>query len=91
MQNDEPTEGNRPASISGGRTLREIGAFWDEHDFTEFDTDAPDIEAEVVCSVPVEPTLFAAVAELARRRGISAETLVNLWLQQKLDEHNSGA
>ena len=24
-------------------TLEEMGAFWDEHDFTEFDTDAPDV------------------------------------------------
>jgi hypothetical protein len=30
--------------------------------------------------------LFNALAEEARRHGVQVETLVNLWLQQKLGE-----
>lgn len=42
------------SSISLSRSVEEIGAFWDEHDFTEFDTDLPDVEFEVSVAVPVE-------------------------------------
>ncbi len=89
MQNGGATEGRDVTSISGSRTLGEIGAFRDEHDFAEFDTDAPEVDVEISCSVPVEPALFAAVEEMARRRGISAQTLVNLWLSQKVGESNA--
>lgn len=40
---------NRLSSISQADTLEKIGEFWDHHDFTEFDTDAPDVEFEIVC------------------------------------------
>ena len=35
---------------------------------------------------PVEPKLAAKVRVAAQKRGISAETLVNLWLQERLPE-----
>jgi len=63
-----------------------MGEFWDRHDFTEFDTDKPDIGFNVRCAVPVDSTLLTQVEEQASRRGVSVETLVNLWLQQKLSE-----
>ena len=50
-------DADRLSSISKADTLEKMGEFWDTHDFTDFDTDAPDVE-----------------------------TLVNLWLQQKLVE-----
>ena len=39
-----------------------MGAFWDEHDFTEFDDpDAPDVEFEITLSVAIDPDLLAGV------------------------------
>lgn len=35
---------NNLSSISQADTLEKMGEFWDTHDFTEFDTDVPDIE-----------------------------------------------
>lgn len=35
---------DRKSSISGVKTLREIGEFWDTHDFTDFDMDTADVE-----------------------------------------------
>ena len=78
---------NKQSSISKATTLEEMGKFWDAHDFTQFDTDAPDIELTVSCTVSIEPDLLSAVAQQAHKRGISVETLVNLWLQEKLAEH----
>jgi len=83
-------EENRTSSISRASSLEEMGEFWDTHDFTDFDSDAPDVEFEITCAVPVEVDLLSSVEEQARQRGVSVETLVNLWLQQKLVEHSRG-
>jgi hypothetical protein len=66
-----------------------MGEFWDTHDFTEFDTDAPDVEFQISCMVPIDPDLLTAVEAQAQARGLNVETLVNLWLQQKLQELTS--
>lgn len=79
-------EESKLSSISRSGTLKGIGEFWDSHDFTEFDTDAPDVEFHISCAVPVDPDLLSAVEKLAHKRGIGVETLINLWLQQKLLE-----
>ena len=79
-------DADRLSSISKADTLEKMGEFWDTHDFTDFDTDAPDVEFKVSCAVPVELDLFSLVEKQARRRGVDVETLVNLWLQQKLLE-----
>lgn len=81
-------EENKVSSISKADTLEKMGEFWDSHDFTDFDDpNAPDIEFDVSCAVPIELELFSLVEKQAQLRGITVETLVNLWLQQKLDEH----
>ena len=77
---------NKLSSISEADSLEKIGEFWDTHDFTEFDTDASDVEFTISARVSIEPDLLAAVEDQARRRGIGVETLVNLWLQEKLSE-----
>jgi hypothetical protein len=77
------------SSISKADTYEEMGEFWDNHDFTVHDTDAPDVDFKVVCAVPVELELFSQVEQQAHLRGVSVETLVNMWLQQKLIEQQS--
>jgi hypothetical protein len=78
---------NKFSSISQADTLEKMGEFWDTHDFTDFDNpDAPDVEFTVSCAVPVELELLSSMEKQARRRGVTVETLVNLWLQQKLAE-----
>jgi hypothetical protein len=82
-------EENRASSISKADLDEEIGEFWDSHDFTEFDTDAPDAQFEITCAVPVEVELFGEIEKQAHKRGVKVETLVNLWLQQKLAEEEA--
>lgn len=76
------------SSNSKTSTDEGIGEFWDTHDFTDFDTDASDVQFEVVCAIPIDKELFKAIETEARKRGIQTETLVNLWLQQKLNEQS---
>ena len=37
-------EENKLSSVSKADSDEQIGEFWDSHDFTEFDSDAPDAE-----------------------------------------------
>ncbi len=77
---------NRVSNISKFGTDEKIGEFWDNHDFTEFDSDVPDVAFTVSFAVPVEVELFSAIEKEAKKHGVNIETLVNLWLQQKLAE-----
>jgi len=68
-----------------------MGEFWDRHDFTEFDDpNSPDVEFHATVAIPVEPDLLSDIEEFAHLRGISVETLVNLWLKEKLVETKAG-
>lgn len=79
-------DASKLSSISQANTDEKIGEFWDTHDFTDFDTDAPDVKFEIACAVPIEVDLFSEIEQQARQRGVKVETLVNLWLRQKLAE-----
>jgi hypothetical protein len=77
----------KTSSVSKSNSLEKMGEFWDKHNFTEFDSETPDIKFEVTCAVPVEIDLFTEIEKQAHQRGVSVETLVNLWLQQKIAEN----
>ena len=78
---------SRVSSMSQADTLEKMGEFWDTHDFTDFDNLAtPDVECQMACAIPIEVELLSALEQHARLHGVHVETLVNLWLQQKLAE-----
>ena len=39
---------NKSSTISKAESGEKIGEFWDTHDVTDFDTDAPDAEFEII-------------------------------------------
>ena len=79
------------SSVSKTNSLEKMGEFWDKHDFTEFDDlNAPDVEFHVTVAIPIEPDLLSDIEELAHVRGNNVETLVNLWLKEKLVETKAG-
>jgi hypothetical protein len=74
-------------SVSKANSPEKMGEFWDKHDFTEFDDPgAPDVDFKITVAIPIEPDLLSDLEELAQRRGIKVETLVNLWLKEKVVE-----
>ena len=77
---------NRLSSICKADSDEKVGEFWDSHDFTDFDTNTPDAEFEVIGTVPVQLELLNEIEAQAAKRGVKVETLVNQWLQQKLGE-----
>lgn len=82
------------SSISNASSYQEIGEFWDTHDVTDFWDQTKPVDFEVnlesdVRLVALEPELAAKVNEVAWKKGISLETLLNLWVREKLDENLS--
>jgi len=79
------------SSISNARSYKEIGEFWDTHDLSDYwDRTTPvefevDIQSEAVYYA-IEPKLSAKISRIAKKRGVPAETLLNLWLKEKLGE-----
>jgi hypothetical protein len=84
-------EENKRSAVSQAAGLEQMGDFWDTHDFTDFDTNAPDVAFTISHTVQIEADLLADIERQARLRGVSLETLVNLWLQQKLAEEAPAA
>lgn len=79
------------SSISKTASPEKMGEFWDKHDFTEFDDlNAPDVEFHVAVAIPIEPDLLSEIEGLAHLRGVKVETLVNLWLKEKVVETKAG-
>ena len=75
------------SSVSKANSPEKMGEFWDKQDFTECDDpNAPDVELHVSVAIPIEPDLLSDIEELAHQRGIKVETLVNLWLKEKVVE-----
>jgi CopG antitoxin of type II toxin-antitoxin system len=78
------------SSVSKANSPEKMGEFWDKHDFAEFDDpSAPDVNFEISAAIPIEPDLLSDIEELAHQRGIRVETLVNLWLKEKVVETKS--
>jgi hypothetical protein len=80
---------NKRSSVSYATSLEEVGAFWDTHDFTEHDTNQPDILFTVRRTIAIEAQLFEAIKQEAHSRGVTVETLVNVWLQQKMSDEST--
>jgi hypothetical protein len=81
-------------SISKAQSYRDIGEFWDSHDLSEHwdETEPVEFEVEGVSEAtyfPVETTLSAKLVSIAEQRGVSPETLLNLWVQEKVREEAS--
>jgi len=77
-------------SISKARTPEEIANFWDTHSLADYWDQTHEVEFEVRAKrrrrVTLAPEIYARVEAQARARGISPETLVNLWLVERLQE-----
>jgi hypothetical protein len=70
-------------------TLAEAAAFWDTHSLADYE----DLQQEVTFDVEigrehnyfaVEKELSASIDQIASRQGVLPETLINLWLKEKV-------
>ena len=82
------------SSLSHSGSYQELGEFWDTHDLSEYwdRTEPAEFDVNIRSSAtyyPIESRLAARLTSAAGERGVSAETLLNLWLQEKMAEEAS--
>jgi hypothetical protein len=80
---------NSYSSISGSRSLEAMAEFWDTHDATDFDDQTVEVEMQFEPRtrrhyIAVDPDILTRLRKVAKNRGLSAESLANLWLQERL-------
>lgn len=82
------------SSVSETTSYKEIGEFWNTHDLSEFwdktheESFEVNIESEVTYYA-VDRTLSEKIQSIAKKRGVTADTLINLWVQEKLHEQQA--
>jgi hypothetical protein len=85
---------DRTSSISQSRTLEEMADFWDTHSLTDYDDQTYEVEMTFAPSarrslVGIDPELMRDLRRIARKRQVSTQTLVNVWLRQRADQVGS--
>ena len=88
-------EGNdrQLTNISKARTLEEIADFWDTHSLDDYWDQTQEVEFTVRAQqrrrITLVPEVYTQVEAQARERGVLPETLVNLWLAERLQGANA--
>ena len=70
-------------------TIEAFWSFWDTHSSADYEDVMESVEVEIDLSssktyCPVAKDLLREVRSRARQQGVSTETLVNLWLQERI-------
>ena len=82
------SEDTHITSISKANTIEEIADFWDTHSLGDYWDQTHEVEFEVRMKrkhrVTLAPEIYSQIEAQARIRGIMPETLVNLWLIERL-------
>ena len=71
------------------KSLKEAGDFWDSHDLAEYwdKTKAADLTFNLRKKqyyIAVLPSIAKKLQRISKEQGVSVETVVNLWFQEKL-------
>lgn len=89
MQNEKDTETSK-SSISQATSYQEIGEFWDSHSLADYWDETQLVEFEIDLNqesrfyYKIDQALSKQLIEVAKQQGISANQLVNLWIEEKL-------
>ncbi|RLC10568.1 MAG: hypothetical protein DRI57_20210 [Deltaproteobacteria bacterium] len=82
---------NRDSLPDEFKTIEEAANFWDTHSLADYENFQRDMQFEVELKseknyFAVERDLSVYIDKLAYIRGVLPETLVNLWLKEKILE-----
>ena len=77
------------SSISNASSDVEIGEYWDTHDLADHWEQTREVNFEVslessVMYFAVEKTLAERLRVVAKNHGVSPETLLNVWVQERV-------
>lgn len=74
-------------------TFEEMSEFWDTHDITDYEEYLTSVEANVAAYprheyvIALSDTLDALLRKVQQKEGVSLNTLINLWVQEKLQQY----
>jgi len=78
------------SSISKAGTLEEIGEFWDNHSLADYWEQTEAVEFKIRAArrhrATIEPELYQKITSYSHQKGLLPETLINLWLTEKVKE-----
>lgn len=81
-------EEKQTTSISEARTIEEIADFWDTHSLADYWDETHEVDFEVriqrKCHITLTPEIYEKIQIQAQAQGVLPETLVNLWLAERL-------
>lgn len=81
-------EEKQTTSISEARTIEEIADFWDTHSLADYWDETHEVDFEVriqrKCHITLTPEIYKKIQIQAQAQGVLPETLVNLWLAERL-------
>jgi hypothetical protein len=79
--------GSRLKKAPSFTSVDEFQDFWDSHDVTDFRTREAYFHVDLRHTrnvVSVEPEIMSKVQSAARAKGVGAQTLINLWLAERV-------
>jgi predicted HicB family RNase H-like nuclease len=78
------------SSISKASSYQEIGKLWDNYSLADYWDETQPVEFEIDLNkesrfyYKIDQALSRQLIEVAKQQGISANQLVNLWIEEKL-------
>ncbi len=84
-----PNKKNRDPIPKHFKSIEEAAEFWDNHDLADYWDLTREAHFEVdikrrVFLTALEPQLAKKLTGVAHKQGVSTETLINVWLTEKL-------
>ena len=75
--------------ITGASSYSEVGEYWDQHDLSEVEDQTHEVEMQVdlqssVIYFAVDKALAKKLRSAAKSHGVAPETLLNLWVEERV-------
>ena len=89
IKNRAKTKKRRTPLPEHFESLEQAAEFWDTHDSADYEDYMSDVENEWrikyrIYLVALQSDLYRKVQAIAQEKGVPAETLVNLWVKEKV-------
>jgi hypothetical protein len=90
MAESEPTRDPLPETFD---TFEEMAEFWDSHDLTDYEEYLTPVGANISIHpkheyvITLSDTLDIQLREVQKSEGVPLNTLINLWVQEKLQQY----
>ena len=78
---------NKIDPVPNNMTIEEASEFWDTHSVADYSSHVVELEykpEERITFVAIANELLSKLEKKAKENGVSIETLINMWIQEKL-------